>query len=989
MKRNCMSYIVSVILLCCAAVADMAFLPEPKLPRKISVGSNAQMAMVKDGKVLFELVVPEDASPSAKFAGQEAAEQLSSAFGAKIPVVQNATGNGPAIVIGDVSLAKKSGIELDKLDRDGFIIRTIGKQVLIIGRDTKDNPLQVIIRFGDKGEVATLFGVYDFLERFAGIRYYYPGRLGTIIPRRTEWTLPEIDIYERPDFMQRRFVDEQKKFPNYYQASQKEWRGHWRPVNMLRCRMETIVIPNCHGLNMLGYKKRFAASHPEYFALNAVGERVTGTPQLQLCYSSGVRNEIIADARAFLLGRPASERGVIQLDGKLGWQFHIFPKSMPCFNIMPDDSMYWCTCPECSKYKTAKERNEFMWRFFTEAANTMKKENVKGYLTTMAYGQYRSVPEVRIPDNLLVMLATRGPWNEGNETVRDAEMALLRQWTQKLGGKTWLWTYPGKYHGRGLNIPHTTPRATAAFVKRVKPYIFGVFFESASENAIYNYLFHYVFGKILWNPDTDIDALLAEHAQLMYGPAAKQMQDFFDTVERNWLKIVHNSMMGASGPAILWPSDMDIWNKIYSENEINRINGLFAAAKKLCAGKAEYLERVQLLEKEMWLPTCRAAAEYRATQGTAENWKAFMPAADASPVMDGKLDDPVWNKAGVLHLSPLKDASPAEVNTEIRLLHDEENYYFGITCQEPGEPVTFERPRDNGEIYKDSTIEIFLSPDRHPQRYYQWLINPSGSFGDLCRPNGTRGTPNGSDGKWQSNAEIKTHIEVGKHWTAEVRIPKKDMPAPTPEGMLADFGRHRNAVNTKVQTNLYNWSPVAHSFGDIDRFGSLVLGKDTRSNILSDVDFVPQIGANPNTCGKWKISPNMEFPLDRQFFVSGTASLKFEGIQGSIVSQNIKLKPDMKYALSFYCRLEDVAADGAGSRFIVYVNEGSGRHIVLPQKSPLRGTCPWTRIECSFTTSADVGKKSGQTFSFQFLKMKGKAWIDHVELYELGPKDAK
>ena len=97
----------------------------------------------------------------------------------------------------------------------------------------------------------------------------------------------------------------------------------------------------------------------------------------------------------------------------------------------------------------------------------------------------------------------------------------------------------------------------------------------------------------------------------------------------------------------------------------------------------------------------------------------------------------------------------------------------------------------------------------------------------------------------------------------------------------------------------------------------------------------------------------------------------------------------MKYALSFYCRLEDVASDGAGSRFIVYVNEGSGRHIVLPQKSPFRGTCPWTRIECFFASSADVGKKSGQTFSFQFLKMKGKAWIDHVELYELGSKDAK
>ena len=77
------------------------------------------------------------------------------------------------------------------------------------------------------------------------------------------------------------------------------------------------------------------------------------------------------------------------------------------------------------------------------------------------------------------------------------------------------------------------------------------------------------------------------------------------------------------------------------------------------------------------------------------------------------------------------------------------------------------------------------------------------------------------------------------------------------------------------------------------------------------------------------------------------------------------------------------ASGGAGSRFIIYVNEGSGRHIILPRKTAMRGTCPWTRFECHFSTSADVGKKSGQSVTFQFIKMKGTAWIDHVELCEV------
>jgi hypothetical protein len=215
-----------------------------------------------------------------------------------------------------------------------------------------------------------------------------------------------------------------------------------------------------------------------------------------------------------------------------------------------------------------------MWQMFADMSNAVKKDKIPGYLTTMAYGQYRYVPEVNIPDNLLVMLATKGPWNEGNPAVRDSEMALMKSWTEKLDSKIWLWTYPGKYHGKGLNIPHTTPRATAAFVKRSKPYIFGVFFESASDRAIYNYLYHYTFGKLLWNTETNIDDLLAEHATVMFGPAAKPMQEFFESVERNWLKIASKSLMGDSGPDVLWPTDLELWNNIYSEKEIARMNAL-------------------------------------------------------------------------------------------------------------------------------------------------------------------------------------------------------------------------------------------------------------------------------------------------------------------------------------------------------------------------------------------------------------------------------
>ncbi len=132
------SRFVFCTLLCCCVMVSAASLPfqvEPKIPRKIEIGQTPSLKMAEMGKVLFEIVVPQTASPTAKFAGQELAEQLGKAFNTKLSVRSTASGTAPAIVVGDTALAAKLGIDLAKLDRDGFVIRTSGNQVLIIGRD--------------------------------------------------------------------------------------------------------------------------------------------------------------------------------------------------------------------------------------------------------------------------------------------------------------------------------------------------------------------------------------------------------------------------------------------------------------------------------------------------------------------------------------------------------------------------------------------------------------------------------------------------------------------------------------------------------------------------------------------------------------------------------------------------------------------------------------------------------------------------------------
>ena len=985
-----------LLLLSCSAAlllyaAELPFSIEPKNPRKCEIGKTSVTEMVRNGNILFELVVPKTASPSAKFAGQEAAEQLSRAFGSSIAVRNAPSGRNPAVIIGDAELAGKLGIDLKNFDRDGFVIRTHGKNVLIIGRDDpKLDPRRAILMPGLKGEMATLFGTYDFLERFAGIRYYFPGKIGTVIPKRKDWALPEIDIYDRPDFIQRRFNDNNHggRPIHYYEGA--DWKKTGGVLNKLRNRHETFMIPNVHGLAYYGYQYRFGKEHPEYFALDGAGKRIMGRNERhdrsQICFSSGIKEEIIADAVSFLKGEPASVRGIRTWNDQPGWSKWLCPSGLPLFNIMPNDSCYPCRCPECWKHFSQPEQaqSNYIWSFFADICNGVKKSGVPGWLTTMAYAQYRPIPKVEIPDNLLVMLALRGPWNEGNPILREQDDKLLQAWKKKLRNKTWLWTYPGKYYGMFPGIPHTTPRAAASFTKRAAPHIFGIFFECESDYVIFNYLTYHVYGKIMWNPNTDVEKLLDEHAQIMYGPAAEPMKEYFDSVERNWMKIAANVIETPMGPKTIYPSELELWGSIYSPMEIKRLNGLFDQAEKLCAKAPEYLERVKFLRKEMFAPLLGQLKRFQEANNSTDHWKAFCPERSGEVKIDGLPEEAAWRNATEFYLSPLGGEKPAEVKTVVRAMCDRENFYFAFECEEPDLLFAGRRKFDEPELWKDSDVEIFLSPDGNRKRYYQFMLNAHGDLADL------RVVDSVTDFSWNSGAEVKTAAIPGKKWTAEIRLPRKSMEPVSGDSVLANFTRHRVLDGKKTGTPYYSWSPFARSFGDITRFGKLVFTLEPADNLIADGVFsVPATEKTRYWWGKWT-STSKRFNRDERYFVSGGASARLENSINTLC-QYVPLKPDTEYVISFLAKMKDVKKlEPNWSGFYVRIDPGNGKALYYPAAYgiQLTGSCPWTRMEHRFRTPKDTGSKSKPYINFILRKAEGAVWIDDVKLSPAGTVSA-
>jgi len=976
--------------LCAAPVPELGL--EPVLPRRITIGTKPVLEMVKNGKVNFEIVVPPDAAPSVKFAGKEAAELLGKAFGAKLEVKKKASGKVPALILGSPTCAAKLGVGVKKLDRDGFVIKSLpgGKGVLIIGRDDPKADAKVLM-----SEHATLYGVYDFLERFAGMRFYMPGDFGTIIPKRKEWSLPEIDIYDRPDFSERRYSTATKNMGGL-------WKKEYNTLNRLRHRYQTRRIGGPHGLREMGYGVRFGKTHPEYFALKSNGKRAIdmnfsgtkGWDDSHLCFSSGIVDEIATDVISYLKGEPASVRGVIdRRTRKVGW-FSIFPPGGKFFALTPNDGVIKCNCPKCKPVLlqgTPQQQTDHMWRFYRAVAQKVKDSGVKGYLCLGAhYSYWTEIPsEDNFPDNILLSFATRGPWSELNEKHQLDAVTKLKTWNSKVNAKLRLWTYPGKYYGEFPGIPTATPHYASSFLKRVKPWIFGCYFESYTDYIFFDYLEFYVYGKILWDPDTDVDKIIDEHNALMYGPAAPQVKEFFNSIERNWMKIAGHSVNTPLGPKTVYPSEMKVWNTIYTDEEVKRISALFDEGEKRAANTPEFLKKLKILRREMWEPLLKARESYASVDKAVARWTAVMAEAAQAPVIDGKLDDPAWKKAEVLTLIPAH-GRPAKVRNTVRTLRDKDFYYFGFECEDPGALETGNRPHDSKDLWKDSGVEVFLAPDGSRKRCYQVMVNASGSTADLINTEGTR------DWSWNSGAVAKTVITPGKGWTAEIRIPRSSMVKASPAGMPANFTRRHNPPKQKPQT--YVWGPfLSRKNDDLIRFGTLTFMPPAEKNLVKDGDFAGEPDAkHRKRFGEWYWNGTGDFPTTTEYLAAGKYAVVLDSARftkkenACSVRYNFKFKPDTEYELRFCMKLENVKNfEPKYSGFYVRMDDMC-RHQKFPHKTAacFTGTTPWTPAVFRFRTAKEVVPGRNPRFAFVLGRASGKVWVDHVQLFEIEPTKA-
>jgi hypothetical protein len=484
---------------------------------KMNSGSEKYI-LINDGMALSSIVLSESATNSEHEAAKELQYYFKKITDVAVPIITDWKNSKHFLLyIGDIN--KHFKFNSSKLEKESFIIKTLEKNLHIVGAD-------------DDG---LFFGVCTFLEKYCDVRWFWPGELGEVIPQKTTITIPEIDIYKTPDFKWRNRGPGGPLWGHFDRISKQHDLGvseeHLAEVKLWekRNKLGGMKIWGGHDQGNIVHPDKYGHDHPEYFALidsrrDRDFENFDGKHGAQLC---------------------TSNPDLIPVFSKFFDDFFFEHPEYDALHVTPNDGGRFCQCEKCTALDIGKmlKRNpekpvitDRIYTFVNTLSQELQKKHPGKYLACMAYSWYVDPPErIKIDEHVIPQYCLWSCYLHWNEEKKQEHFQIAKGWTKKAKN---VGIYEYFVNGAWPDLPRIIYPKIAESLRYLYSLGIKLYQAQAGDGFAINGLNYYIASKLWWNVNADVDRLIEDFYDKAFGEAGNWVKKYHERLMNAWINAV-------------------------------------------------------------------------------------------------------------------------------------------------------------------------------------------------------------------------------------------------------------------------------------------------------------------------------------------------------------------------------------------------------------------------------------------------------------------
>ena len=548
---------------------------------EFTAGKRIEYALFSHGKSDYRISIASNASESEKWAAKELQHWLKEISGVEFPLLPEDSGyKGPQIFIGASSQSSQSASFATRplspspqssessqsaSSEESFHYYNSGPNIFITGGRQR----------------GTMYGVFEFLERELGCRWYTP--TVNVIPKREELKFVWFDHAEKPGIRVRNDF--------YFEAFDPIWATRNKMNGGMGYREQPGGIESywaVHTFYPLMPPEEFYKKHPEYYSL-IDGKRIF--ERAQLCLTNPDVLRIITD--------------------RIKKRMRESPEYL-IYDVSQNDWHNPCQCDKCQAIVKAKggESGLIIW-FVNQVAEAIEKEFPDKFIGTLAYQYTRTPPkDIKPRHNVVVRLCSiECCFAHDFKSCPENKSFLddLKGWSA-IAPHMYIWDYVVNF--LHYVMPYPNFRVLQSNIQSFRDNnAIGIMEQAAyqSRGGEFSELRSYLISKLLWNPECNTEAVINDFMYGYYGRAGKFVRQYFDLLHNRITPDTHIHLGLTPGDAI------------FSDDFVQQSCDLFKEAVKV-ADNDEVVRRVEMCSLPVLYLKCKRTPAIARQDGTYDNF---------------------------------------------------------------------------------------------------------------------------------------------------------------------------------------------------------------------------------------------------------------------------------------------------------------------------------------------------------------------------------